>query len=294
MRKAGRKENKKIFVIIVILAAAVLAAAVLFFYRVSIKNYFEETVRKSNLPPAKSYGEVKDLPAIGGASEKKIEFEDIPVYRNDGGENGNINTNELVADENISGGSLPAEFNLAVPFTPQAPFAVWDELHEDACEEASVMMIDAFYTNRSFTPQSADDEINAIVNWELPTFGYWLDTTAEETARILREKYGYQNVRVVYDININDIKREVANGHPVILPAAGQMLGNEYFTQPGPLYHMLVVRGWTSDGKIITNDPGTKRGEGYLYDPDVLISAVHDWNGGDVENGRKAMIVVYK
>lgn len=294
MGRTRRKTNKKFFVIIVILAAVLITAAVLFFYRVSIKNYFEETMRKSSLPPAKSYGEVKDLPAIGGVSEKKIEFEEIPVYRNDSGENENANTNEAAAEENISGGVLPTEFNLAVPFTPQAPFAVWDELHEDACEEASVAMVDAFYTNRNFSPQGADDEINAIVNWELQTFGYWLDTTAEETARILREKYGYQNVRVVYDINIGDIKREVASGHPVILPAAGQLLGNEYFQQPGPLYHMLVVRGWTSDGKIITNDPGTKRGEGYLYDPDVLINAVHDWNGGDVENGRKAMIVAEK
>jgi hypothetical protein len=57
---------------------------------------------------------------------------------------------------------------------------------------------------------------------------------------------------------------------------------------------MLVVRGWTKEGMIITNDPGTKRGEGYLYEPDVLINAVHDWSGGDVENGRKAMIVVEK
>jgi hypothetical protein len=277
-----------------ILAAVVIAAAVLFFYRVSIKNYFEEIIRKSNLPPAKSYGEVKDLPGLGGTSEKKIEFEDIPVYRNDSEEDENINTDESLVNENIFGGSLPAEFNLAVPFTPQAPFAVWDELHDEACEETAVMMVDAFFTNRSFTPQSADDEINAIVNWELQTFGYWLDTTAEETAQILREKYGYQNVKVVYDIDINDIKWEVASGHPVILPAAGQLLGNIYFQQPGPLYHMLVVRGWTKDGQIITNDPGTKRGEGYLYDPDVLINAVHDWNGGDVENGRKAMIVVEK
>lgn len=292
MSKSSRRKNKKLPVVIVILAAAVLAAAVLFFYRVSIKNYFEETLRKSSLPPAKSYGEVKDLPSLGGEPEKKIEFEDIPVYRNDGGINENVN--EAGMGEEVLGGSLPAEFNLAVPFTPQAPFAVWDELHDEACEETAVMMVDAFYTNRSFTPESADDEINSIVDWEIRNFGYWEDTTAEETARILREKYGHQNVRVVYDIDINDIKREVASGHPVILPAAGQLLGNEYFQQPGPLYHMLVVRGWTKEGKIITNDPGTKRGEGYLYDSDVLINAVHDWNGGDVENGRKAMIIVEK
>jgi hypothetical protein len=292
MGRTGRKKNRKTFAIIVILAAAFLAAAVIFFCRVSIKNYFEEKTRQATLPPAKSYSEVKDLPSSGETSENKIEFEDILIIGNEDGEE--ANTNETGTADNVPGRVLPAEFNLAVPFTSQAPFAVWDEIHEDACEEASVMMIDAFFTNRNFTAQSADDEIFSIVDWETKTFGYWLDTTAEETAQILREKYGYQNVRVVYDIGINDIKREVAMGRPVILPAAGQLLGNIYFQQPGPLYHMLVVRGWTKEGMIITNDPGTKRGEGYLYEPDVLINAVHDWSGGDVENGRKAMIVVEK
>ncbi len=269
----------------IFLAVLLLAGAVIFFCRVPIKNYIEEKIRQSSLPPAQNFSEIKQALGNGQGSWIVNQATNIPIISSDG----EANTNTSGHTE-----GLPAEFNLAVPFTPQAPFAVWDEIHEDACEEASVMMIDAFYTNRNFTPQSADDEINAIVNWELQTFGYWLDTTAEETARILREKYGYQNVRVVYDIDINDIKQEVASGHPVILPAAGQLLGNIYFQQPGPLYHMLVVRGWTKEGMIITNDPGTKRGEGYLYDPDVFINAVHDWNGGDVENGRKAMIFVEK
>lgn len=279
-KKFSLSSGKTIF-----LAVLLLAGAVIFFCRVPVKNYIEEKIRQSSLPPAKNFNEIKQALENGQESWDVNQATNIPIISNDG----EANTNTSGHTE-----GLPAEFNLAVPFTPQAPFAVWDEIHEDACEEASAMMIDAFYTNRNFTPQSADDEINAIVNWELQTFGYWLDTTAEETARILREKYGYQNVRVVYDIDINDIKREVASGHPVILPAAGQLLGNIYFQQPGPLYHMLVVRGWTKEGMIITNDPGTKRGEGYLYDPDILINAVHDWNGGDVENGRKAMIFVEK
>ena len=55
---------------------------------------------------------------------------------------------------------------------------------------------------------------------------------------------------------------------------------------------MVVVRGWTID-KIITNDPGTRRGEEFTYDPDVLFNAIHDWNDGDVYNGQKAMITIY-
>ena len=47
-------------------------------------------------------------------------------------------------------------------------------------------------------------------------------------------------------------------GVPVLLPAAGRLLRNPYFSGQGPLYHMLVVKGYTRDGKIITDDPGTR------------------------------------
>ena len=72
------------------------------------------------------------------------------------------------------------------------------------------------------------------------------------------------------------------------------MLGNPYYKQPGPIYHALVLKGYTKDGKFITNDPGTKRGADYLYDPQVILNAMHEWNSGDVEHGRKMAIVVEK
>ena len=41
--------------------------------------------------------------------------------------------------------SLPSSKLLPVPFTPQAPTANWDELHGEGCEEASVIMANAYY-----------------------------------------------------------------------------------------------------------------------------------------------------
>jgi len=142
------------------------------------------------------------------------------------------------------------------------------------------------------SPDDADAEIRAIIEAEKEFFGYYEDTTAEETVRFAKSYYGFENSRVAYDITLDDIKRELSLGNPVILPAAGRVLPNPYFRSPGPLYHMLVVRGYTKDGLIITNDPGTKRGEQFLYDPEALLAAVHDWNGGDVLNGKKAMIIL--
>ena len=187
---------------------------------------------------------------------------------------------------------IPEEFNLAVPFTTQSPFAEWTEQDNESCEEAAALIVHYYWQNKTFTKDIAKQELQTIVDFENDYFGFYKDTNAEQTVEFIRELWGYDRVDVVYDITIDDIKKEVAQGRPVILPAAGRMLGNPNFRQPGPLYHMLVVRGWTAN-MIITNDPGTRKGEGYQYSPDVLYNAIHDWNDGDVENGRKAMIVIW-
>lgn len=187
---------------------------------------------------------------------------------------------------------IPAEFNLAVPFTTQSPYAEWTEQDNESCEEAAALTVHYYRQNKTFTKELAKQELQTIVDFEMDYFGYYKDTTAEETAEFIKELWGYGRVDVVYDITIDDIKEQVAQGRPVILPTAGRLLGNPNFKAPGPLYHMIVVRGWTEE-MIITNDPGTRKGEEYVYAPDVLYNAIHDWNGGDVDSGRKAMIVVW-
>lgn len=188
---------------------------------------------------------------------------------------------------------FPLEVNLAIPFTSQAPFANWDAVHEEFCEEASSVMAAAFVLGKPMSgPDDAEARLQDVKRFEEGRFGYFEDTTAEETALILREHFGIGAVSVVPDPTIPAMREALASGKAVILPAAGRELGNPYFTQPGPLYHMLVVKGYTKDGRFITNDPGTRRGANYLYDASVLLNAVHDWNGGDVMNGRKVMIVV--
>jgi len=91
--------------------------------------------------------------------------------------------------------------------------------------------------------------------------------------------------------SVNDLKRAVANGYPVIVPASGKELPNPNFRNGGPLYHMLVVKGYTAD-RIITNDPGTHLGADFTYTYDGLMNAAHDWNGGDVTHGAPVMIII--
>jgi len=186
---------------------------------------------------------------------------------------------------------LPYEFNLDVPFTSQAPHKEWDDTYKEACEEASVIMVDYFYKNKNFSgPDEADEEILDFIEFETELLGFFESTTVNELARVVEGYWGY-DVDLIYDFSIANIKQAIYKGYPVIVPAAGQILDNPNFQDPGPLYHMLVIKGWKGD-EFITNDPGTMHGEDWLYEFDHLVDSTHDWNGGDVENGDKVIMIL--
>lgn len=186
---------------------------------------------------------------------------------------------------------LPSSINLDVPFASQAPLGDWNMPYQEACEEAAIIMAHYYFTGKKMNANVMNDEILKLVNWQNKTFGYYKDTNVEEIARMMREFYGHKKITVKYDITAEDIKKALAKGQPVLIPAAGRVLPNPYFRQPGPLYHVVVVKGYT-DGKFITNDPGTRMGKDFLYAEQVLMDAVHDWNAADIFKGRKAMIAV--
>ncbi len=198
-----------------------------------------------------------------------------------------VNRTEIAAatdgrlDESANGAAadrpLPAAVNLKVPFTSQAPDANWDQDHEEFCEEAAALMVGRYWQDRAIEGKSeAETALQEIKSFELKELGFYFDTTAAETAQILEKLYGLR-VEVVADPSLDDIKRAVASGNPVIVPTTGRELGNPNFRRPGPVYHNLVVKGYTADGKLITNDPGTRKGADYVYDANVVMSAMHDW-----------------
>lgn len=204
-----------------------------------------------------------------------------------------VKQQQAPADPLAFTGTLPADVNLDVPFTTQAPYSNWGMPYQEACEETSAIMVDAFYQGKTgkIAPATADNAILKFIAYENATLGFYKDTTAEEIATVIRGYQGYKTVIVKPFDSIDELKKAVALGYPVIVPMAGKLLGNPNFTNGGPLYHMLVIRGYTKD-VIITNDPGTRKGEGYTYPYATILKAAHDWNGGSVTEGKRVMIVV--
>lgn len=186
---------------------------------------------------------------------------------------------------------------LKVPFTPQAPTANWDTIHNEDCEEASAIMANAYYNGPhdvKLDPTYVEGQLTKLTDWEMQAFGYNLDISSEETVKMIAANYNLQT-KILYSYNLDDIKNELGQNHLVLIPENGQLIGNPNYKQPGPKYHMLVIRGYTSSS-IITNDPGTHNGLDYSYSFNTLYNANGDWSHttNSVDLNKKNIIVVWK
>lgn len=189
---------------------------------------------------------------------------------------------------------IPANFELDVPFISQAPYGAWDALHEDACEEASFLMLHAWYNNEdSITLGEAEGFIQEMVAHEENT-GYQKSITLGELAEIAKNKYRLSNVEVKDVSSWIEIKQALYNNSsPVIAGMAGKKLNNPNFRNGGPNYHMLTIIGYDASG-FITNDPGTRKGEKYYYENELLYNALHDYNSLDINLGDKKIMYLFE
>lgn len=245
-------------IILILIAIGLIGLA--YFYRVSIKEFYQELTKPEAPEPITS----------------------LEISHNI-----NLETEEK---------ELPDEINLAVPFTSQAPHANWDLPYQEACEEAAALMIHRYWQDQDFdSKEDADAAILDLVDFQTNNYGAYEHSSAEETVRFIKDRWDYQRVELITgtEVSIENIKRFLANGYPLLVLAAGRELGNPNYRQPGPLYHALVIKGYKNNGTIITNDPGTRNGADYLYDSEVLYDAIHDWNNGDVPTGQKNLIIIY-
>lgn len=259
---------------IILLAALLLLGGVALAYRGQIKETYQKWQR-GPIPEAVSRQEAAQL----------AEEEPTPATEEPASEP------VVLPEPKPAPKPIATKFNLSVPFVPQAPHKIWDEIHEDTCEEAAAAMLQAYYADE--TDLSLDEmeaRLQALVAYQNRTFGDYKSTNMATIAAFMTDFLGMK-VEVLPVDSIDDVKAQIKAGRPVLLPAAGKLLMNPNFKNGGPLYHALIAKGYTKD-TIITNDPGTRLGADYAYDNDVLFDAIHDWNGGDVLNGAKLMLVV--
>ena len=169
-----------------------------------------------------------------------------------------VEIEEEKIDEIIEPEPEPANVNLAIPFTSQAPSYNWDQPFQDACEEASLLMIDYYYQNKDLPPPlQIEDILLDMIGWQEDNWDGHFNLSVDKVAEFADIYYDYE-IEIVEDLDTDKIESYLDRGLPIIIPADGHILDQPYFTNDGPDYHMLVIKGYI-DGNFITNDPGTWR-----------------------------------
>lgn len=173
---------------------------------------------------------------------------------------------------------LPDNKELAVPFTSQAPQGNWQEPWQNACEEASIVMIQNFYKDESLNPEKARQQILEVFKLKKLTAPVSKDESLERIEEVINSGDLSWRVHVVNNPDLATIKKELSVNHPIIAPVYAPLLKNPNYTNPEPSYHVIVITGYDdASGEFITNDPGTKDGENYRVSFDVLLNALHDY-----------------
>jgi hypothetical protein len=198
------------------------------------------------------------------------------------------------AEEEKTAPQIPEKFILQIPFYSQAPLSKWDTFHEEMCEEASILNAGLYLEGKKLTKDQFEAELQKIQKIEKDEVGEWKSTTVSQTKKWSDAYFaGKLQTKISDNPTVNDIETEVAAGHPVVVPLAGRDIGNPNFTPPGPIYHMLVIKGYDKQN-FITNDVGTRKGDSYTYKKEVLMQNMHDWNEKDIHLGDKRILIFLK
>ena len=186
--------------------------------------------------------------------------------------------------------AVPESKEIEVPFTSQAPAGDWSQPWKDACEETSIYMVASFYAGDDIKREEAIKKIREILKTKNETFKVSKDESLATIAELIDELGLPWNARIVYDPTVDDLKKELSEGRPIIVPVYAPALGNPYYGG-GVYYHVLVLTGYDdADDVFVVNDPGTKRGEGLRFKYDTFMGAIHDLNPKDLDAGKKAVL----
>ncbi|OGH68679.1 MAG: hypothetical protein A3I29_04990 [Candidatus Magasanikbacteria bacterium RIFCSPLOWO2_02_FULL_44_11] len=178
--------------------------------------------------------------------------------------------------------TIPKAVSLSVPHIWEIPDGVWVKPWNNACEEASIIMIEEYYLStakRKLPPKEIKQKLWPLFTWEDKIFGSNADTDAARTARIINE-YSSFSATVIKNPKLEDIKMEISLGHPVMsFHYAKGMNPDHRFAINGSYYHVMVITGYDDiKQEFLINDSEFKNGLDYRYPYATIMDTLHDFD----------------
>ncbi len=170
---------------------------------------------------------------------------------------------------------------LTVPYVSQIPTGAWVLPWSQACEEASIAMVEGFYAQKKTIPVSESvTRMKQMFAWETPRFPSIEDTNAEQTKELIDGLPVSFETTIKRNPSLEDIKSELDRERPVIA------LVNMYSLYQASIkrdsYHVLVITGYDEAKKVLTfQDPARAYEKTHSYD--ITMNALHDYNAKSKE-----------
>jgi hypothetical protein len=159
--------------------------------------------------------------------------------------------------------------DLKVPFRGQGDFKNPKALWGMICSPTSISMVLSFYGIDKTTVENA----MAIYDSQYDMFGNW--GRAVSRAGELGLDAQLERFR-----NWDQVHARIAQGTPVIASIRFKRGEVKGFLYEFTLGHLIVIRGFKSNGDVIVNDPARRdKGNGVIYKPEELAKAWFN-NGG--------------
>ncbi len=179
-------------------------------------------------------------------------------------------------------GAKLTKITLDVPYINESPDGSWTGPWKNACEEASIAMIDNFYLGqKDVSVKKAMDFMSMLFAEENDIWGSNADADTFRTAKLVND-YTHYNATIKDNPTIEDIKTELQQKRPVIIPVYGKTLNNPNtpFLATGSYYHMFIIIGYDDETQeFIAHDTGdTKTGSDHRYKYETIMNSLHDFN----------------
>lgn len=211
------------------------------------------------------------------------------VLRVDKMDTTNSKSNTIVAEPEKEESPIkeikPAVKTLPVPYVSEAPEGDWSGNWVNACEEATIVMVDGFYAGKSsITIEEAKMKLLKLFSEQDIMYGSSKNSDSKKIENLISIYTNYKG-KIKTNPSISNLKQEIDNGNPVISLHKGFDLKNPNipFSPVKSSYHTVVLVGYDDvSEEFITHDPGDgKDGFEHRYSYDDYMDSLHDYNAAD-------------
>lgn len=155
----------------------------------------------------------------------------------------------------VADSPIPPSFDIPVPFRAQGAPLIPKPLRPEICSPTSVSMVMQYFGIDQATPENA----LAIYDAEYDLFGNWGRAVAYAGQHGL-------DAHLRRFRNFDDVRAVLAQGQPLIASIRFKKGQCPSFVFAQSAGHLLVIRGYSQDGRFIVNDPASQdKGERALY-----------------------------